>query len=170
MSIQRRCLLATTALIAVGAAVSSCALSTGGAGTIANIVNTIQGALSFIGPIVPLIVTFIPGASVYEQGAQSALLAASSIFNTITLTVTAVQAQPLVGQINASLNGAITIAQKAAALITDPAQKIRVDSILAEAQNLIGVIGQFVQNTATIITPKFTSTPMPVHTFIHPGF
>ena len=149
---QRRHLAAGVSLLALASCASiSSALSTSTEAGINQAIAIAQGVLNYLGPVVPLVAAFIPGAAVFVAPAMAAITLASQLLNTLTQTMAAVDAQPIVGKVTAALGGLLTAADQALALVTDPTQKAQIQAVTAAARGELALLSQLAANIQMVI-------------------
>lgn len=152
MNFNRRNLAGTTALIASGAALAACGvIDFSNVASVEQAIANTQAVLSYLGPIVPLLAVFVPGATSFVPDVEAGLSAASDLLNTLVASMKEAQAQPIVGQISAALKGAIAAAMKAASLISNASQRATVVALLNEASVIVGLLIAFANGVADTV-------------------
>ena len=158
---NRRSWLATTAIVAPALALSACAAistatSTGTEAGINQAIAIAQGVLNYVGPVVPLIAAFIPGASTFVPIAMAGIGTASGLLNTLQQTMAAAAAQPIVGKVATAIGGVLDAGDQAVALITNPTQQAQAQAILAAARGELVLLAQLAANIQTVIASSAT--------------
>lgn len=154
---NRRALLATTAFVAPALAVAACAAistatSTSTEAGINQAVAIAQGILNYVGPVLPLLAAFVPVAAPFVPIAMAGITLASQLLNTLSQTMAAADAEPVVGKVATAIDGTLTAAEQASALIPDPTQKAQVQAIVAAARGELALLAQLATNIQTVIT------------------
>ncbi len=151
---SRRAFLGSTSLVAGGAVLAACAGSGGTTSTkVEQVIANVQGFLSYLGPVMPLLAAFVPGASPLVPMAETALTVATGFLSTMSSTMTVTEAQGTVSKIMTALDAALTAADEAAALISDPMKQAAVRSIISEARVIRGLLNGFVTSVVAVVVP-----------------
>lgn len=154
---NRRYLLASSALVAP-ALLAACAVSPSTAGTVEQFIATTQSVLAYASPIVTMVGIFVPGAAAFVPLVQKGLSDAASIFDTVSSTMTVAAVQPKAQQIGTALNGAVSVAAQAIALIPDPTQRSKAQVVLAQVQVGVNAVTAF--SAGKVVVPAPTAGPI----------
>lgn len=149
---SRRALFGSTALVASGIVLAACTSGASTTGTtVEQVIANVQGFLSYLGPVLPLLAAFVPGATPLVPVIETALTTATGLLSTMSSTMTVATAQDMVGQIMTSLDAALTAADQAAVLISDPTKQAAVRQVIAEARVIRGLLSTFITSATTAV-------------------
>ena len=159
---NRRAMLSTTAL-AAPAALAACSIFTpANVATVEQVIAKIQAVMPYVSGIANVLGAVVPGVSGAVSLVNQGLNAAASVFATMTSSMTAAAAQPVVSQIVTYVSGAVTSAKTIIAALPVAAQATA-NALLAEAATVLGDLNAFANPTA--VSAPATPT-VPVHLFI----
>lgn len=158
---HRRTLLTTSVVAIPALALAACGAQSGGApstvsATVEQVIARIQAAISFSSALSPMLAIVAPGAASFIPQINAGLNTASNIFNTISTTMTEIQAQPIVGQVATALGGALTAAQQATAVIGDATARAKAQGVVATAQAVLPLLTAF----ATGVQAAVSAAPL----------
>jgi hypothetical protein len=138
------------AIAAAASPVAACSLFTpANVATVESVIAKIQAAMPWINAVASLGASLIPGGSAVLAVVEDGITAASNVFNTMSSTMSAAAAQPLVGQIATSIGGALTAAKQIAAALPAKAQATA-NGLLAQADTVIADLNAFVSPAAPV--------------------
>lgn len=157
---NRRSILSTTALVAPALALAACSSTSTANATVQTVFNAIQFALPLIDTLAFGIAIAVPPAAPLVAAVTPYLNAAGPVFQTLSATMTQVQAQPIVQQIEGYLAGAV----KAVAGVVDGApagsQLAAFAPKVQQAQAALALVTTFVNGVS--VGASMTPVPMPL--------
>ncbi len=149
---NRRRALASVSVIAL-AACSGGAISSA---NVQGVFNAIQFALPLLDVLAAGIAVAVPGAAPIVALVTPYLNSAGAVFQTLSATMTATQAQPLVGQIEGYLAAAVTAVQ---GVVSSTPSLAPLASKVAQAQAVLGLLTTFVNGVSTMPTSALVPLP-----------
>lgn len=158
---NRRSLVSTTALIAPALALAACAAtSTGTTPAVQTVFNAVQFAL----PLVDMLVTgvsiaFPPTAPVLATVIPY-INSAGTVFQTLSTTMTTVQAQPIVQQIEGYVSAVVKAVKSAVSAPNAPPQLAGFAPKVAQAEAALGLLTAFVNGIAAMPTAAMAPLPL----------
>lgn len=162
---NRRNILVTSAIVAPAIALAACSTPNNPNATEAGInraINVATSVLSYLGPVVPMVAAFVPGAAIYVAPAEAGITLATSLLNTLQTTMSAADAQPIIGKITTAIGGVLNAADQAVALIPAGKQHDQAAAILAAARGELPILSQLAVNIQGAVTqPPKAQPPRP---------
>ena len=141
MNTQRRSFLPALAVVPI--ALAGCALTPANAASVQQAINFAQGVLSGASMLTPFLAAFVPASTPFIGLLETGLNAASNIFAGVSSAMTVAQSQPVIGKVGTAINVALNSADTAAALIPDPTQRTKVQTVINAVRADAGLLVQF---------------------------
>ena len=148
---NRRELLTGTALAGVALALTACAgPSASTTDTVAGVMTKMQAALSYYGAISGILTALAPSTAPLVATLAPYLTEAQAVLGTVSSTMRAAEARPLVTQFVTVFNGAIAAARQIVPTLPSSAQT-GVNSVILEAGAVIDALSTFVSGVSPTI-------------------
>ena len=163
---MKRRFLGTTALVAVGA-LTGCAWleqvtgTTTPAAAVQAIFNSVQYELPLVDALAVGIAMAVPGLASAMTLVEQGIAAAGPIFQTFQTTMTAVQAQPIVAQIEGYVSAGMSSIVSAVNATPSLASNQPLQTRLAQAQAVLGLLTTFI-NGVTAGAKATIPVPLPL--------
>lgn len=158
---NRRNLVSTTALIAPALALAACATtSTGATPAVQTVFNAVQFILPLVDALALGISVAVPSSAALVAAVTPYLSAAAPIFQTLSATMTQVQAMPIVQQIEGYLSGAV---KAVAGVVSGAAPGSKLAAFgpkVAQAQAALALVTAFVNGVTAMPTAAMAPLPL----------
>lgn len=162
----RRSFLGKSALVTAAGALAltldACAAGSTTTQTVEQVIATIQAWLPFVNGVAIGIAALVPGAAEGLAVVEGGISTASGLFNTLTSTMTASAAKPIVSQIVTDMSGVVTAFGQMVNAAPAGNTRTSLQAAYQEAEAVLPLLSAFITGAAATLSIGAATAPIPV--------